>query len=272
MRDGPILVFVNTIAMADKLHRQLQASGCMSGLMHSALSQTQREEGIECLKYGVTPVLVATGSISRGVHIPDIAHVVNFDVPRSIEDYIQRVGRTGRAGRKGSATTFYTPKTDSSMAGDLVNHLESVFQEQPQWLKDMAVQSSKVQKMPRGSKGSQLPYGSYVGSPSASPTQARPGAPPSNEGGAARSSSAMLSVFNQIISSRDEAECESLLLQITGGTDLVEAGGKEGGGHTGGKVLRPVRGSMLLTLDSPMVQEGHGGKRAKKRVQVINSD
>jgi ATP-dependent RNA helicase RhlE len=77
--------------------------------IHGDRSQSQRNEALQGFKDGVYRVLVATDVAARGIHVDDIGHVVNYDLPREAENFIHRVGRTGRAGARGASWTFVTP-------------------------------------------------------------------------------------------------------------------------------------------------------------------
>lgn len=81
-------------------------------------------------------ILIATDVASRGIDIGDITHVVNYDFPRNIEEYVHRVGRTGRAGRTGISLSFFT-REDWGSAGELINILEEANQEVPDELREM---------------------------------------------------------------------------------------------------------------------------------------
>lgn len=75
---------------------------------------------------GKCPVLVATSVAARGLDIPDVQHVVNFDLPSSIEEYVHRIGRTGRCGNTGRAVSFFDPDANSQLANSLVSILAKV--------------------------------------------------------------------------------------------------------------------------------------------------
>lgn len=92
-------------------------------------------------KRGFTPILVATDVASRGLDIPHVAHVINFDFPRDIDDYVHRIGRTGRAGKSGLATAFFSSK-NIPLAKALVGLLQEANQEVPPWLNQYAESSS----------------------------------------------------------------------------------------------------------------------------------
>jgi len=102
------IVFANTKRMVDGVTNYLRMSGMKAAPIHGGLTQTQRDGAISALKTGRVSVLVATDVAARGLDIPGVDHVVNFDVPQNAEDYTHRIGRTGRIGNKGVATTFVT--------------------------------------------------------------------------------------------------------------------------------------------------------------------
>lgn len=83
--------------------------------MHSNLEQNEREQALQDFKDGKYRVLIATDVVGRGIHVDNVAHVVNYDLPRDASDYIHRIGRTGRAESRGKATTFITPKDRINM-------------------------------------------------------------------------------------------------------------------------------------------------------------
>jgi ATP-dependent RNA helicase RhlE len=104
------LVFSRTKHGADKIVRQLEAAGIASGAIHGNKSQAQRERAIAAFKSGQMPVLVATDIAARGIDIPGVSHVVNFDLPDVPEQYVHRIGRTARAGADGIAIAFCSPE------------------------------------------------------------------------------------------------------------------------------------------------------------------
>ena len=108
-RNGSILVFVKTKHGADKIVRRLKFDGHKADAIHGNLRQSKRDRVINSFKNGNTRILIATDVAARGLDIPLIEHVINYDLPQVPEDYIHRIGRTGRAGKKGSALTFLTP-------------------------------------------------------------------------------------------------------------------------------------------------------------------
>jgi ATP-dependent RNA helicase DeaD len=103
---GKSLVFRNTKVGVDWLTEQLRRNGVGAEAIHGDLRQGQRDRVMSDFRTGRLEFLVATNVAARGLDIPDIEHVINFDVPQNAEEYIHRVGRTARAGKKGSAVTF----------------------------------------------------------------------------------------------------------------------------------------------------------------------
>ena len=113
-RNGSILVFVKTKHGADKIVKRLKYDGHSADAIHGNLRQSKRERVINNFRNGKSRILIATDVAARGLDIPLIQHVINYDLPQVPEDYIHRIGRTGRAGKDGSALTFLTP-SDRSM-------------------------------------------------------------------------------------------------------------------------------------------------------------
>ena len=103
------LVFSRTKHGADKIVRQLEAAGIGAAAIHGNKSQAQRERAITSFRSGDVPVLIATDIAARGIDIPGVSHVVNFDLPDVPEQYVHRIGRTARAGARGMAIAFCSP-------------------------------------------------------------------------------------------------------------------------------------------------------------------
>ena len=106
--NGSCLVFARTKRNADRLGKSLISDGVPVATIHGDRSQSQRTAALQGFQRGRFRVLVATDLASRGIHVQDIAHVINYDLPDVAEDFIHRVGRTGRAGRHGVASTLFT--------------------------------------------------------------------------------------------------------------------------------------------------------------------
>jgi ATP-dependent RNA helicase RhlE len=103
---GQTLVFARTKRGAERIAKSLGRDGFNAAMIHGDRSQSQRNKALSGFQEGHVQVLVATDIASRGLHVDDVAHVINYDVPKIAEDFIHRVGRTGRAGSKGRATTL----------------------------------------------------------------------------------------------------------------------------------------------------------------------
>ncbi|MFB3827710.1 MAG: DEAD/DEAH box helicase [Bryobacteraceae bacterium] len=106
--DGSFLVFARTRHGAERLARKLAQAGVKTAAIHGDRSQNQRNQALRGFQDGYYRVLVATDVAARGIHVDNISHVVNYDLPQVPEDFIHRVGRTGRAGARGTAHTFGT--------------------------------------------------------------------------------------------------------------------------------------------------------------------
>jgi ATP-dependent RNA helicase RhlE len=107
---GTALVFTRTKSRADRVGRMLLAEGVQAAVLHGDRTMGQRRDALEGFKRGKYRVLVATDIMARGIHVKDIAHVINYDVPNCPEDYVHRIGRTARAHATGRASTFVTPE------------------------------------------------------------------------------------------------------------------------------------------------------------------
>lgn len=103
---APIIVFVNIKRNCDAVARDIQRMGYSSVTLHGSKTQDQREAALASLRNGHTEVLVATDLAGRGIDVPDVSLVVNFNMATNIESYTHRIGRTGRAGKQGVAITF----------------------------------------------------------------------------------------------------------------------------------------------------------------------
>lgn len=135
------LVFVETKKGADSLEYWLCNNGFPATTIHGDRTQQEREQALRSFKSGSTPILVATDVAARGLDIPHVAHVVNFDLPNDIDDYVHRIGRTGRAGKSGLATAFFN-EGNSNIARSLAELMQESNQEVPQWLSVYATRSS----------------------------------------------------------------------------------------------------------------------------------
>ena len=115
------IVFCNRKTDVDIVHKSLKKHGYNAESIHGDLSQIQRTKTLDGFRDGSIRLLIASDVAARGLDIPSVSHVFNYDVPNNAEDYVHRIGRTGRAGRKGKAMTISTPKDDKLI--DAINDL-----------------------------------------------------------------------------------------------------------------------------------------------------
>lgn len=108
-RQGSVIVFVKTKYGADKMAKKLSKEGHSANAIHGDLRQNRRNRVIGAFRNKKYRILVATDVAARGLDIPHIEHVINYDLPQCAEDYIHRIGRTARAGAEGEALNFVTP-------------------------------------------------------------------------------------------------------------------------------------------------------------------
>ena len=109
-RTGSVLVFVKTKRGADRIAKKLNAAKLSAQAIHGNLNQNQRTRAIQAFRDKKNRIMVATDIAARGLDIPHIEHVINYDLPQCPEDYIHRIGRTARAGAQGEAVCFITPE------------------------------------------------------------------------------------------------------------------------------------------------------------------
>ncbi|MEE4375949.1 MAG: DEAD/DEAH box helicase [Candidatus Competibacteraceae bacterium] len=100
------MVFVNTKRAAERVSAYLLGNGLEAGVLSGDIPQTKRQRLLERFQHGDLPILVATDVAARGLHIPEVSHVINFDLPQDAEDYVHRIGRTARIGASGDAISF----------------------------------------------------------------------------------------------------------------------------------------------------------------------
>lgn len=117
-----VIVFVNIKKECDIVYKAVSNAGFRATILHGGKSQDQREESLKGFREGYCDVLVATDVAGRGLDIPDVTHVVNYDLPSKIQNYTHRIGRTGRAGKEGIAISFLTDG-DEEIMYDLKQYL-----------------------------------------------------------------------------------------------------------------------------------------------------
>ncbi len=136
IEEGLILIFVETKRSCDYIEDILCAKGFPACSIHGDKSQREREDALRSFRGGHTPVMVATDVAARGLDIPNVTNVVNFDLPTNIDDYVHRIGRTGRAGNTGAALSFINEK-NTNIARELRDLLSENDQDVPAWLDRM---------------------------------------------------------------------------------------------------------------------------------------
>jgi ATP-dependent RNA helicase RhlE len=102
------LVFTQTKRRADVVVQELKAAGFKADVIHSDRNQQARKRALENFRQGKKPILVASDIAARGLDVDDVSHVINYELPREVEVYVHRIGRTGRAGAKGVSMSFCT--------------------------------------------------------------------------------------------------------------------------------------------------------------------
>lgn len=151
------VVFVETKKAADQLELDLHHAGTAVACIHGDRSQTEREEALHAFKTGQTPVLVATDVAARGLDIPNVGLVVNFDMPKQIDDYVHRIGRTGRAGRKGTAIAFVNERCN--YLPELGHLLSEAKQDLPVWFSELCDSAAKKTGGGKGKGRDKVPFG-----------------------------------------------------------------------------------------------------------------
>lgn len=131
---GGTLVFVEMKKKADFIAVFLSENNYPTTSIHGDRLQRQREEALADFKSGRMSILVATAVAARGLDIKNVSHVINYDLPKGIDEYVHRIGRTGRVGNRGRATSFFDPEEDAPLRGDLVRILKQANQSVPDWM------------------------------------------------------------------------------------------------------------------------------------------
>lgn len=146
---GLTLVFTETKRECSSLAHYLYRQGYPATSIHGDRTQQEREAALRSFGSGATPILVATNVAARGLDINDITHVVNYDMPNDVDEYVHRIGRTGRAGKKGLATSMI-PRDGTKFNTKLLELLNEAKQEIPDWL--MQMRPTGFQFKDRGAK------------------------------------------------------------------------------------------------------------------------
>ncbi len=147
------IIFANRKRDVAVLHKSLTKHGFNAAALHGDLDQRQRMATLEAFRKGEITYLAASDVAARGLDIPDVSHVFNFDVPVSPEDYVHRIGRTGRAGRDGFAAMIVTPKEMKALAA-----IESLTKTKIEWINgepstDNLAEADFSERRERGRRG-----------------------------------------------------------------------------------------------------------------------
>jgi ATP-dependent RNA helicase RhlE len=113
--EGLVLVFTRTRDRANRLGQQVRRAGFNAASLQGNMTQSRRQAALDGFRDGTYRVLVATDVAARGIDVDDISHVINYDMPDNVDDYIHRVGRTGRVSKKGEAFSIVTPEDASTV-------------------------------------------------------------------------------------------------------------------------------------------------------------
>ncbi|KAG1113964.1 hypothetical protein G6F42_014320 [Rhizopus arrhizus] len=146
----PVLVFAENKNDVDDIHEYFLLKGVETVAIHGGKTQEEREYAIQSFKDYKKDVLVATDVASKGLDFPEIKHVINFDMPKEIEDYVHRIGRTGRSGKTGVATTFINQNCSEQIRLDLKHLLREAKQRIPPFLAAMDDPSEKYGSLTGG--------------------------------------------------------------------------------------------------------------------------
>ncbi|OIR56775.1 MAG: ATP-dependent RNA helicase ded1 [Amphiamblys sp. WSBS2006] len=133
-KEGQVLVFVERKVDARDLEGFLLSKGINAVSIHGDKTQDQRENAINAFKKKTCRVLAATSVAARGLDIPNVSCVINFDLPKEIDEYVHKIGRTARAGNTGKAISFFNTTRDARIARDLIGVLEESKKQVPEWL------------------------------------------------------------------------------------------------------------------------------------------
>ena len=143
------IIFCNRKREVGILHKSLQRHGFVAAALHGDLDQRARMAALDSFRTGEVPLLVASDVAARGLDIPAVSHVFNYDIPHHAEDYVHRIGRTGRAGRTGHAFTLVAPGDEKSLAA-----IESLIGQPVPWEgPDLGSMPERSSERPRGERG-----------------------------------------------------------------------------------------------------------------------
>lgn len=146
----PVLIFAEKKQDVDQIHEYLLLKGVEAVAIHGGKDQEERSKAVEQFRNQEKDVLVASDVASKGLDFQNIQHVINFDMPDDIENYVHRIGRTGRSGTKGLATTFVNKATEHFVLLDLKHLLVEAKQKVPQFLAELCSESENNPELSDG--------------------------------------------------------------------------------------------------------------------------
>uniref|UniRef100_A0A2S2PRG3 RNA helicase n=1 Tax=Schizaphis graminum TaxID=13262 RepID=A0A2S2PRG3_SCHGA len=139
----PVLIFAEKKQDVDAIHEYLLLKGVEAVAIHGGKDQEERSKSVDAFRKGQKDVLVATDVASKGLDFEEIQHVINYDMPDDVENYVHRIGRTGRSGKTGIATTFINKANDESVLLDLKHLLIEARQKVPLFLSELESENEK---------------------------------------------------------------------------------------------------------------------------------
>ncbi|XP_071453867.1 ATP-dependent RNA helicase abstrakt [Hetaerina americana] len=139
----PVLIFAEKKQDVDAIHEYLLLKGVEAVAIHGGKDQEERSRSVEAFRNGQKDLLVATDVASKGLDFPNVQHVINYDMPDDVENYVHRIGRTGRSGKTGIATTFINKANDESVLLDLKHLLIEAKQKVPPFLAELQSENEK---------------------------------------------------------------------------------------------------------------------------------
>jgi superfamily II DNA/RNA helicase len=163
------IIFCNRKREVALLHRSLVSHGFNAAALHGDLDQSARTAALDSFRKGEVTLLIASDVAARGLDIPDVSHVFNFDVPHHADDYVHRIGRTGRAGRSGTAITVVSPADSKAVAA-----IEKLIGQSIPWMNGPPPAASAAAEAPSGehrNRGRSRPERSPRRKPTPAPTQ-----------------------------------------------------------------------------------------------------
>jgi len=140
--DGLTLVFVATRRDAENIEYFLRGESVNAESIHGNRNQQERERALKSFRDGISPILIATDVAARGLDVPNVKWVINYDLPNTIDSYVHRIGRTGRCGNTGTAISLVGNKENKNVIRELLSILREAKQEIPGWFSNMVADST----------------------------------------------------------------------------------------------------------------------------------